>query len=707
MQKFIYAIFAVALIIAIPASAQKNEKPQEDPRYVLFDNFDNWANEAFWTPIQELTDYAPYFEKRAFSSSINITDYDVAIFPMGNSSLDPVIGKIREMIAADKHVLIVGRNLISNPGGSDSRDLLENTLGINYFERIQTPMGNSSFLQQGSRSDPVGYGFRLYCNADWTWVGVSASPLAYVTSIETFNTKDWEEYPPTFHYWYDLSDATFGMAYDCDTLTGVRKQVGKSKIALWSVGFEVICGQTSRENILRAALNWCTFDADAPEPIFDTAENLVYFGKNEIDETSIREIPLTNLGGKDLIISEMLFDPLWNDDEAFKFVEGSETPITIGPGEFHIVKVSFTPRQEMHYDGMLKLVTNNYNVDGAEVPIWLGGDCGVKAGPNIETDLEDDPQVIDFGDVEAGLNDVAEFGLWNKGDTEMFIHNLEIDKGDENAFFVLEGNSYPYYVKPNEYRPMKVRFSPGTVGKSYTGSITIFSNATNDAEFKIDFVGKGVEIGTNEAQISVENDAIDFGNVAIGDNSSEEVVVENTGNAPLVLSNVRFDPTNTTVFSFLENSDATQVINPDNTHAVKIMFAPEENDVVYEADLLIESTAVNEPSLRIPLSGIGGTDLSVPAQTSSDSGLLTLRALPNPFTDETTIELELSGSAARRVEIAVYDVSGAKVLSLLRGDLAPGVKPIRVSSREFNSGTYFVVAETGDERVSLPIFILR
>jgi len=88
------------------------------------------------------------------------------------------------------------------------------------------------------------------------------------------------------------------------------------------------------------------------------------------------------------------------------------------------------------------------------------------------------------------------------------------------------------------------------------------------------------------------------------------------------------------------------------------------------------------------------------------------KAMPNPFSAATTITYAVSGSEARDVAIAVYDLSGRMVRELARGPQAPGVHEVRWDGRGSNgarvrSGVYFVRGLIGDQRVAGQLTVLR
>jgi len=78
--------------------------------------------------------------------------------------------------------------------------------------------------------------------------------------------------------------------------------------------------------------------------------------------------------------------------------------------------------------------------------------------------------------------------------------------------------------------------------------------------------------------------------------------------------------------------------------------------------------------------------------------VVALSAAPNPFNPATTLSFDLPDAAS--VELAVFDVAGRRVATLLDGFVAAGVQSVRWSGRSDDgfllpSGTYFARLDAG------------
>jgi hypothetical protein len=103
--------------------------------------------------------------------------------------------------------------------------------------------------------------------------------------------------------------------------------------------------------------------------------------------------------------------------------------------------------------------------------------------------------------------------------------------------------------------------------------------------------------------------------------------------------------------------------------------------------------------------------MPVPPLTSVDDGgempeiISLLRAYPNPFNARTTIEFAVA--APGDVELAIYDITGAKVETIRRPGLDAGRHAIAWDANNAASGVYFARMEAGGESQSIKMVLLK
>ena len=97
-----------------------------------------------------------------------------------------------------------------------------------------------------------------------------------------------------------------------------------------------------------------------------------------------------------------------------------------------------------------------------------------------------------------------------------------------------------------------------------------------------------------------------------------------------------------------------------------------------------------------PRLGVSTDDDPIGSDQPNDFTLL--QNFPNPFNPSTNITFSLAETA--RVELNVYDITGAKVRVLVSGGLSAGTHQARFDASSLASGVYFyeLVATSGSSR---------
>ena len=78
---------------------------------------------------------------------------------------------------------------------------------------------------------------------------------------------------------------------------------------------------------------------------------------------------------------------------------------------------------------------------------------------------------------------------------------------------------------------------------------------------------------------------------------------------------------------------------------------------------------------------------------------------PNPFNARTNIEFELLENS--RVELSVYDITGAKVATLVNGEMEAGVHSVNWNAEKVASGVYYYSLRANDEESARKMTLLK
>ena len=527
MKKYLLIFIIIILIfpIFIAKGEDKKYDLQVNPfKYILFNNFDTkFANEAYgkyFTDEAHTDTYAKYAKVASFSSSTfsqyKITDYDLAVFPLGDLPLNASVGglnvldKIREMIAAGKNVMITGRKFVwyafdpaSSNKSTEVQKFLTDTLGIRYIGDLpfHQTQGNTimwwSFWVRGDLDCQIGKNIVKWCNIGFNAGNEVWWPLANYLSVVVFETRDRNKFQPVDHI------IRKNNAYATDTLVGIKAEWGKSRIAAWSMGFEGFAGDIPRGSLLYRAMVWLLGNIPPDGPVLSIEPLRIDFGHVPVDSTRDIELELKSIGTENLIIKETSW---WEEDAAFQIVGGevkTNKPVTLKKGQSHKVVIRFSPKvDKQSYSAQLSIYTNS-NPDYRYVDV-VGTAGKGNQGPIIATNYG---KKVDFGKIkQSDLKKDIDLYIRNDGDMELNINYLKIEENDDDAFNFHQVVKVPISIKPKDSVKVIVRFSYRPQERVYKGLIKISSDAFNEKDFFVELEGEVV------SSLSAEDDVLSFDN---------------------------------------------------------------------------------------------------------------------------------------------------------------------------------------------------
>ncbi len=190
-------------------------------------------------------------------------------------------------------------------------------------------------------------------------------------------------------------------------------------------------------------------------------------------------------------------------------------------------------------------------------------------------------------------------------------------------------------------------------------------------------------------------------------NASISGLVHNPGGQPLASAMVA-------VSNALGEVIAYDMTGPDGTyqllgsfdgdmhiHASKVNYS----SVVESFDF--NSQAASAMVMDIEMIPVSTTGVETVSQVTAalPTRFRLLGNYPNPFNPETTIRYELPTAA--NVEIAVYNMSGAKIAGLVNGPVSAGQHEVRFDGSGFASGVYLVRLRTANASDLLKVILLK
>jgi hypothetical protein len=244
------------------------------------------------------------------------------------------------------------------------------------------------------------------------------------------------------------------------------------------------------------------------------------FGEVVVGGSKLLFLSVSNAGNADLSISDISAS-----SSSYLVVSAN---ILLAPGESQDVPVTFVPKVEGDVAGSIALThsdgkVSTHPVSGTAEPAVAQdatespGQTEVPKGPELTLSAG----ALDFGEVRIGSYTTLTVNVANTGTETLQVTDISSDDGSFGAV------TSQFALPASESREVEVRFTPGLMG-DFSGTLTV-SHSAAGGNATVGLRGSGVL-----ACLASVNE-VDFCDVAVGESVTRELVLENEGNAPLVV----------------------------------------------------------------------------------------------------------------------------------------------------------------------------
>lgn len=265
----------------------------------------------------------------------------------------------------------------------------------------------------------------------------------------------------------------------------------------------------------------------ATGPVLAISPSSVDFGAVAPDSTAERLVTLTNDGTAALTVVSVQVTGA--DAGSFTAPEAA-TVGAIPPGESAVLSVQFADPEPGTKQALLEIES-----DGGAAVLPLEGRV-------LALRITLDPAAVDFGTVEIGTQAQAAVRVTNDGEVPLTLDELSVE-GAHASDFAAAGTTGE--VPPGATRPVAVTFAPSAEGARSAVLTLSFTRET----IEVPLSGEGAEPEPEPVfSAEVTPETLDFGEVSLGESVSLEVTVENTGTAPVGITEARIE--GASAFSF-------------------------------------------------------------------------------------------------------------------------------------------------------------
>ncbi len=309
--------------------------------------------------------------------------------------------------------------------------------------------------------------------------------------------------------------------------------------------------------------------------------------------------------------------------------------------------------------------------------------------------------------IAIGTGNALSFGYFNlpgkysveaktiDGECENSMNNIVTTIAIPLPGTIIKGNNEPKLMSIEKYS-----IDEPQEGDSYLWSAT--NGTIIDGQGTAEITVEWSDEKTGRVEIYRKNKyACDNSNildVAITNTLTPDFVVEKSeGDAPFLTSFTNKSTGYITYYNW-EFGDGGQSPMPNPSYTYKVPGKYTVKLIVGYED--VRKSKVQEEIITVYAAGSVKDD-----EIESNSSFSLMPIEPNPAKDE--LHINLTSNSSTNTLVAIYDVTGNKVLSVFDGQIAPGEKSLSVNISNLPNGVYFVQVESAEGNLTKFFTIAR
>jgi len=299
----------------------------------------------------------------------------------------------------------------------------------------------------------------------------------------------------------------------------------------------------------------------------------IAFGNVNVGSSANQNISITNTGNSSTSIAQITVN---GQNVA---VSGISTPLTLAPSQSAALNVQYSPAAAGSLSGSLSIV----NAQGQATSVSL-------TGSGVQASLVANPGSVSFSNVVVGTTSSQSLQITNSGSASLTITQANVS----GSGFSVIGLSLPVTLAAGQNTAFNVQFTTQSAG-TVTGTLSLVSNAANSPSSLA--LSASTIAATKTLQVSASS--LSFGSVNAGSSASKTVLVMNSGNADVTISQIGITGTN---FA-LSGASTPVTLSAGQTESFNVQYSPTgaETD---SGSVSITSNATGSPA-AIALSGTG------------------------------------------------------------------------------------------------------
>ena len=359
-----------------------------------------------------------------------------------------------------------------------------------------------------------------------------------------------------------------------------------------------------------------------PQETVQISPSDISFPNVAVGQKATQTAVLTNTGKQMVTITQLA-------SSAVEFAtSGLSTPLAIGPGQSARFQVVFhNSTSSGSASGTLTAMTSH----GGSSHVKLKGSNATTAQLSLST------TALNFGNVLVNGNVTQAVTLANSGTSDLQITQIAVTGGA----FSVSGVAAPVTISAGQAMALQATFAPKAAGTA-TGAITITSNATNPTS-TLTLNGSAVAAGYT---MSLSPTSLNFGNVAAGSSTTQNLQLSNTGNSSVTLTRVAASGAGISVSGL----GATAALAPSQSVTLHVTFTPTTAGTTAGSVTVTNSDGVNA------VAAVTGTQVQPGLSLTPTSA--SFGSVATGSTNSQTVQIRNSGTANLTVSQATVTGAG-------------------------------------------------
>jgi hypothetical protein len=312
------------------------------------------------------------------------------------------------------------------------------------------------------------------------------------------------------------------------------------------------------------------------------------FKQVRVSEDSVISFTIANLGNADLTVTALNIEGL---DKDYYTINNETFPLIISPAAGNAeISVTYTPIARETNSALLEIAHNDLLADTIKLSL---------AGQGIAPELTVELDSLYFGKVALDSSKTQPIFIHNTGEVNLVVTEVRLNGSDKEAFAIASDVSKDLVIPVNNSAKIDFTFNPKKANYAWI-EVELQSDDPLDSIKYVKLSG----IGT-VPHIWITSENLDFGRIAKDSDSTRNIYIKNTGDAPLFIwkDSVSIAPEQPKAFYC--NLTKDYLIAPgDSSDWIPITFTPPDS-FHYQHQLLITSNDKANNPAYIQLSGSG------------------------------------------------------------------------------------------------------